>query len=87
MDSEVLISLIFAPASIVSSICFGFIPATRKAKLEKLEMKIQRLLWNMKLYHEIEDELLNRLVSTGANKLNTQQDVRNKVYQDNGDTF
>ena len=38
----------------------------------------------MKLYHEIEDELLNLLASTGANKLTTLREVRNKVYKENG---
>ena len=39
----------------------------------------------MKLYHEIEDEMLNRIASTGANKQTTQREVRNKVYKENDD--
>jgi Na+-translocating ferredoxin:NAD+ oxidoreductase RnfG subunit len=84
MSTEIIISLVFGVASVVSSVCFGLIPTIRKTRLEKLEIKIQRLLWNMKLYHEIEDEMLNRIASTGANKQTTQREVRNKVYKENG---
>ena len=75
MSTEIIISLVFGVASVVSSVCFGLIPTIRKTRLEKLETKVQRLLWNMKLYHEIEDEMLNRIASTGANKQTTQREV------------
>lgn len=85
MSTEIIISLVFGVASVVSSVCFGLIPTIRKTRLEQLEAKTQRLLWNMKLYHEIEDELLNRLASTGTNKQTTLREVRNKVYKENDD--
>ena len=85
MESGIVIALILGGASVVSSICFGFIPSIRRGKVEQLELKIQRLLWNMKLYHEIEDELLDRLENTtGQNKLETQRSVRKMVSNNNG---
>ena len=83
MNPEIIISLIFGIASIMSSICFGLIPTIRKTKLEKLEHKIQRLLLNHKLFYEIEDELLNRLSNYDGNKKTIKSQVRNLVSQNN----
>ena len=61
MDNGIIIALILGFASIVSSIFFGLIPTLKRRRIEILEEKEQRLLWNIKLFYEIENELLTRL--------------------------
>lgn len=84
MDSSIIISLILGCASIVSSICFGVIPSIRKNKLQKLEEKVQRLLWDIKLFYEIEEELLTRLEGCGYKKGSLKPTIR-KIVSDNND--
>jgi hypothetical protein len=50
MESGISISLILGFASIVISICFGLMPTLKKRRIEILEEKEQRLLWNIKLF-------------------------------------
>lgn len=76
MDNSIIVSLILGGASIVSSICFGLVPTIRKNKIEKQEAKIQRILIDIKLFHEIEEELLIRLEKFGCNKKTTKEEVR-----------
>ena len=84
MDSGIIISLILGGASIISSICFGLVPTIRKNKLEKLVEKQQKLLSDIKLFYEIEDELLNKLEEHGFNKNSTKVQIRKIVSDKNG---
>lgn len=77
---SIIISIVFAVASIISSICLGLVPNIRKSKIEKLEKKVHRLLWDVKLFYEIEEELLSRLSATG-NKDTIKKEVR-KIVSD-----
>lgn len=81
MDSGVLISLILGGASIVSSICFGLIPNIRKERIAKLECQRDRLFRDVRLFYEIEDELLNILEQGGQNKKSTQRNVRKLISE------
>ena len=84
MDVGVLISLILGGASIFSSVCFGLIPNIRKSKLEQKDKKIQRVLLDIKLFYEIEEELLDQLEQKGFNKKSLKIQVRKKVSDKNG---
>lgn len=84
MDNGVIISLILGGASIISSISFGLVPTIRKNKLDKLVEKQQKLLSDIKLFYEIEDELLNKLEEHGLNKNSTKVQVRKIVSDKNG---
>ena len=83
MDSGIIISLVLGGASIISSICFGLIPTIRKNQLEKLENRQQKLLWDIKLFYDIEKELLNMLEQHGHNKETTKKQVRKLVFDNN----
>lgn len=83
MDSGIIISLILGGASIISSICFGLVPSIRKNKFDKLKTRQQKLLWDIKLFYDIEKELLNKLESHGHNKETTKKQVRKLVFDSN----
>lgn len=83
MESGIIISLILGGASIISSICFGLIPTIRKNQLEKLENRQQKLLWDIKLFYDIEKELLNMLEQHGHNKETTKKQARKLVFDNN----
>ena len=83
MESGIIISLILGGASIISSICFGLVPSIRKNKLIKLENRQQKLLWDIKLFYDIEKELLNMLEQHGHNKETTKKQVRKLVFDNN----
>lgn len=81
MESGIIISLILGGASIVSSICFGLIPNIRKNRIERLESQQEKLFHDIRLFHDIENELLNKLAQSGYNKTNTQKEIR-KIVSD-----
>lgn len=81
MDNGVIISLILGSASIVSSICFGLIPNIRKDRIDKLELQRDQLFRDIRLWHEIEDELLNIIELSGQNKITTQKQVRKRISE------
>ncbi len=85
MDVGVTIALIFGIASIISSICFGFIPGTRKNKLEKLEKKVSNLAQDVDFFYAVEQSLLEQLSNeTGKNVETLKKETRAKVKQDKG---
>lgn len=84
MDNGIIIALILGFASIVSSIFFGLIPTLKRRRIEILEEKEQRLLWNIKLFYEIENELLTRLEGYGHKKGSLKSTVRKIVSDKNG---
>ena len=67
MDNGVIISLILGGASIVSSVCFGLIPNIRKSRIERLEIQRTRLFRDIQLFYNIEEELLDYIVSISSN--------------------
>ena len=67
MDNGVIISLILGGASIVSSVCFGLIPNIRKNRIERLESQRARLFRDIQLFYNIEEELLDHIVSISPN--------------------
>lgn len=87
MDSGIVISLILGGASVISSICFGIIPNVRKERIYKLEQQRDRLFRDIRLFHEIEDELLNIIEQGGQNKIGVQKQVRKVISDRYGDTL
>lgn len=84
METSIIISLIFAVASIVSSVFFGLVPTIRKNKIERLEKMNREILNDVKLFYEIEDELLNRLqAATGTKKETLKREVRAIISANN----
>ena len=67
MDNGVIISLILGGASIVSYVCFGLIPNIRKSRIERLEIQRTRLFRDIQLFYNIEEELLDYIVSISSN--------------------
>ena len=85
MDTGVVIALIFGIASIVSSICFGFIPGIRKNKLEKQERKIHTMAQDLDSFYAIEQSLLEQLATaTGRNSETIKKETRALVRQEKG---
>lgn len=85
MDTGVIIALIFGIASLVSSICFGFIPGFRKIKIEKLERKVQTMAQDIDSFYAIEQSLLDQLsIATGRNSETLKKETRSKIKQDKG---
>lgn len=88
MDSGIIIALIFGAASLISSICFGLIPAKRKQKIEKMERKIFLLLKDIDSFCLIESLLLDEIhKATGNNKESTKRDVRKRVRDEKNYTI
>lgn len=87
MESGIIISLILGGASIISSICFGLVPSIRKNKLIKLENRQQKLLWDIKLLYEIEEELLKKIEQQGYTKKSTKEQIRKLVFDKEGKTL
>lgn len=87
MDSGIIISLILGAASIISSICFGLIPNMRKERISRLEVQRDRLFKDIRLFHEIEDELLNIIAQSGSNKKHTQTQIRKVISDKYGDVL
>ncbi len=88
MDTSIIIALIFGIASIVSSICFGFIPGIRKNKLEKLEKKALTLAQDVDFFYAVETSLLNQLSNeTGKNAETLKKETRAMVKKDKGRTL
>lgn len=81
METSIIISLIFAVASIVSSVFFGLVPAIRKNKIERLEKMNREILNDVKLFYEIEDELLNRLQAATGTKIRNLKERSSCNYQ------
>ncbi len=58
MDTGVIIALVLGFASVLSSIFYGYIPARRKEKIEKLNEKVKTLLQDVDSLLKIEYELI-----------------------------
>lgn len=83
MDTGIIIALIFGIASIVSSFCFGFIPAIRRAKLDRLEKKAHTMAQDIDSFYAIELILLEKLSdATGKNVDTLKKEVREQVRRD-----
>ena len=88
MEAGIIISLILGGASIVSSICFGLIPNIRKSKIERLESQRDKLFRDIRLFYEIENELLDKLAQSGYSRTNIQKEIRKIVsHKYNGDVL
>ena len=86
METSIIISIILGASSIVSSIFLGLIPTIRRNKLSRLEDNNYQLLNDIKLFYEIESELLERLSKvTGDNKETLKKEVR-KIVSEKNDT-
>ena len=83
MDSGIVISLVLGGASILSSIFWGLIPNMRKQRIAQLEDQREKLFQDVKLFHEIEEELLNIIEMTGQVKVTVQRKVRKQVSEKN----
>ncbi len=84
METSVIVSLILGGSSIISSVFFGLIPMIRRNKLARLEDKNYQLLNDIKLFYEIEAELLERLQgSTNVSKETLKKEIRKKVSENN----
>lgn len=84
MDSGIIISLILGVASIVSSVCFGLVPNVRKQRISKLLIQRDKLFHDVRLFYEIESELLNIVEqTTGENKATVQKRIRKRVSENN----
>lgn len=81
MNSGIIIAIILGVASIVSSICFGLVPNIRKNKLDKLTNQRDKLFHDIRLFYNIENELLNKLEGFGCNKKMTKQEIRKLVSE------
>lgn len=81
MDNGVIISLILGGASVVSSICFGFIPNIRKKRIETLETQRAQLFRDIQLLYNIEEELLGYIanISPNTNKSSLKIKIREIV--------
>ncbi len=85
MDTGIIIALIFGLASIVSSICFGFIPGIRRTKIEYLEKKVQTMAQDIDSFYAIEQSLLLQLSSaTGKNVETLKKETRKEVRAEKG---
>lgn len=84
MDNGVIISLILGGASVISSICFGLIPSMRKERITRLESQCNRLFRDIRLFYEIEEELLKIIEDTGQNRKSTQIKVRKNASEKYG---
>lgn len=88
MDTGIIIALIFGIASIISSICFGLVPAKRKQKIEKQEKKIYTLLLDIDSFYAIESELLDEVfTATGKSKDSMKREVRKRVRDEKNYTI
>ena len=58
MDTGIIIAFVLGFASILSSIFYGYIPARRTEKIEKLNDKVNTLLQDVDSLLKIEDELI-----------------------------
>lgn len=85
MDSGIIISLILGFASIVSSICFGFIPELRRSKIERLEKKVSTLAQDIDSFYAIEQSLLEQLsAATGKSSKTLKENTRKQVKIEKG---
>ena len=85
MDSGIIISLILGFASIVSSICFGFIPGLRRSKIERLEKKVSTLAQDIDSFYAIEQSLLEQLsAATGKTSKTLKENTRKQVKIEKG---
>lgn len=85
MEIGVVVSLILAIASIVSSIFYGLIPGIRKAKIERMEKKMHIFARDIDSFYAIEQSLLEQLsAATGKNTETLKKNTRKKVCQEKG---
>lgn len=87
MDNGIIVALILGGSSIISSICFGLIPNIRKERIDQLISQRDRLFRDIRLFYEIEEELLNIIERGGQNKKSTQIQVRKIISDRHGDTL
>ena len=82
MATEIIVSIIFGVASIVSSVFFGLVPNLRKEKIERLEKKIERMARDIDSFFAIEEELLVELSQVKGVKPNSKRnEIRRKVRE------
>ncbi len=85
METSVIISLIFGISSIVASYFYGYIPAMRKAKIDKLNSKILLLYRDIDIMNDIESRLIDELsVATKENKETIKRRVRKEISDNKG---
>lgn len=88
MNTGITIALIFGVASVIISICFGFVPAKRKQKIEKQEKKILTLLKDLDSFYRIESLLLDELCTpTGKKKESMKREIRKRVRDEKNYTI
>lgn len=85
MEVGVIISLLLAVASIISSIFYGLIPGIRKAKMESMEKKLHTFAQDIDSFYAIEQSLLEQLsAATGKNAETLKKTTRKQISKEKG---
>ncbi len=88
MESEIIVALIIGISSIVTSIIWGWIPRTRKQRIDNIKETNRTLYRDIRSFYDIESLLLDELSNkSGINKETLKKKYRKIIEDKNGYTL